>query len=136
MEDSEPTLPPPSLYSLEGWPVPADSVWRRELDAIKDTHTIAPLVAYLLTSNDDYEPIPPNKYSEVIPGALVHVKFTLTNRNFSGKTIMVANIEELIVLQRAPSLPPSPAKKRFMDMTKQNPGSHGPAKRTRSQLAR
>ena len=116
---------------MEGWPV--RGAWKEELDSVADKYDIAPLVAYVVTAVDgEPTPIPPSKYESLIPGSIVHLRISFVNYVFGEtKSVLVAKAEEVNVLYKAPVVPDSPTKKRFMDIAhRSEPGS--PSKKNKA----
>ena len=97
------------VINLSEWPAPTD--YRDALAALEDTHTVAPLMAY----NEKGTRISPEELSSIVKGALIELTFTLCHYHIKNSTqnydTYTGNIEQIIILERAPPKKISPYRK-------------------------
>ncbi|KLO15709.1 hypothetical protein SCHPADRAFT_938548 [Schizopora paradoxa] len=105
-EDEDANITPNILnnsISIENWPVAPDSLWRKELESVKNTHDIFPLQAF----NSKGELIHPSDYVRKLAGAVVDMSFTLVHYNFAKVSRMCVFVTEIRVLVSPKPLPGS-----------------------------
>ncbi|KAJ2921402.1 hypothetical protein H1R20_g15690, partial [Candolleomyces eurysporus] len=90
-------------FSIENWPVEFPEA-QAELDEIKSTHIAHPIPVYYPDPENDL--IPPDRYYDDLPGAIVRLEFHLNHYFIDGRHKFAADIMRMKVIVR-PSVPPS-----------------------------
>lgn len=86
-----------ALLTVAGWP--GSAKWHEKAAPFEDTHDVLPMPAYTA----DGSLIFPTDYEDVLIGATVKASFTLVTYCIQGKqNVLVAQLEELVVLSPAP----------------------------------
>ena len=118
---------PVDMYHIANWPI-IHSEAAEARDNIMETHRVVPLPFY----DAGGKLIAPSRYKDAIPGALVHVNFTLphwfipVSGSSEAANTFVANIKSASILVNA-SVRKSPQKRR------EEPLIVSPSKRSKKQ---
>ncbi|RXW20534.1 hypothetical protein EST38_g5331 [Candolleomyces aberdarensis] len=112
-------------FSIENWPVEFSEA-QPYLDEIKSTHIAHPIPVYYPDPENDL--IPPDRYYDDLPGAIVRLEFHLNHYFIGGRHTFAADIMRMKVLVRPSVPPPSPKKRKgiqskgdFSDEDKRSP---------------
>ncbi|KAF8424997.1 hypothetical protein L210DRAFT_962336 [Boletus edulis BED1] len=97
-------------FSIKNWPVSTRCQPLLDKLVSAGTHSINPLPVYDI----DHTPVPPRKYKDKLPGAIVLASLAFTHFHVKSNQRHIFNTvcRELLILRDADDLPSSPYKKR------------------------